>query len=85
MSVNTQSFFSDPKVAISLFALIISIISLIWTFSSQWEQNRRWDALNLGKVELTDGFIMWKEITREEAISMKWGYEPYCVNRSFGL
>ncbi len=77
MVTDTPSFFADPKNAISLFALLISITSLIWTLASQWEQNRRWDALNLSRVELTDvGFIIWKEMSKEEALSTNWGYKP---------
>ncbi len=73
----SQNFFTDPKVAISLFALLIAIATLIWTMFTNWEQNRRWDALNLGRVEIKDvGFIMWKEITKEEATSTDWGYKP---------
>lgn len=77
MATDNSGFFSDPKNAISLFALLISITSLIWTLASQWEQNRRWDAVNLGRVELTDvGFIIWREISKEEALSTNWGYKP---------
>ena len=77
MTADTPSFFTDPKVAISLIAILISLSSLIWTFANQWEQNSRWDALNLGRVELTDvGFIIWKELSKEEALSTNWGYNP---------
>lgn len=77
MADNTEGFFSDPKVAISLVALAISILSLIWTLANQWNQNKRWDALNLAKIELEDeGFIIWKELSKEEVLSTKWGYEP---------
>jgi hypothetical protein len=43
MAGDSSGFFSDPKNAISLFALLTSIVSLVWTLASQWEQNRRWD------------------------------------------
>lgn len=77
MSDDSQGFFSDPKVAISLLALLISIASLIWTLASQSEQNRRWDVLNLSRVELTDvGFIIWREVSKEEALSINWGHKP---------
>ena len=77
MTTDTPSFFTDPKVAISLIVIVISLGSLIWTFANQWEQNRRWNALNLGRVELTDvGFIIWKELSKEEALSANWGYKP---------
>lgn len=77
MSDNTQSFFSDPKVAISLLALVVSIVSLIWTLANQWNQNKKWDALNLAKIEVSDqGFVIWKELSEEQIRLMKWGYEP---------
>lgn len=77
MTTDTPSFFADPKVVVSLIAIVISLGSLIWTLANQWEQNRRWDALNLGRVQLSDvGFIIWKELSKEEALSTNWGYKP---------
>jgi len=77
MSSEAQRFFSDPKVALSVFAIFISAFSLFWTLANQWEQNRRWDMLNVGRVELTDvGFIIWKELSKEEALVTNWGYNP---------
>lgn len=43
---NESNFFSDPKVIISILAIIISIFTLIWTLGNQAEQNRRWNKLN---------------------------------------
>lgn len=58
-----SSFFSDPKVIISLFAIVISIISLIWTLGNQWEQNRRWNKLNEANVILKDAKLLkWKKL-----------------------
>ncbi len=77
MSASNQSVFSDPKVIISLVAILLSAISLLWTFISNREQNRRWDELNLCRVELVDAsFIMWKEINLKEALLIDWGYQP---------
>lgn len=77
MSSESPSFFSDPKVILALFALIVSIGSLICTLANQWEQNRRWDALNVGMVELKETkFFTWRELTRDEAFSTNWGYDP---------
>ena len=77
MPDNSESFFSDPKTAISLLALVIAIFSFIWTLANQWKQNKRWDALNLARIELEDeGFIVWKEMSNEEVLATKWGYEP---------
>lgn len=77
MPDNNEGFFSDPKTAISLLLIVIAILSLIWTLANQWKQNKRWDALNLARIELEDeGFIIWKEMSKEEILSTKWGYEP---------
>lgn len=74
---DSPSFFSDPKVIISLLALLISLMSLIWTFSNQWEQNRKWDKLNEGNPEILEIRLQnWKEFTKEQAMNIQWGYEP---------
>ena len=76
MQGNTN-FFSDPKVIVSLLAILISIVSLIWTLANQWEQNRRWEKLNNANPELKEvRLINFKEITAEEAHSTEWGYKP---------
>ena len=76
MSSNYK-LFTDPAIAISLFALLIAIATFIWAIFTNAEQNRRWDALNVGRIEIKDvGFIMWKEMSKEEAISKDWGYKP---------
>ena len=74
---NESSFFSDPKVIISLIAILISIVNLIWTLNNQWEQNRRWDKLNTANVILKDAkLIRWKKISKDEAMATNWGYDP---------
>ncbi len=74
---NSPSFFSDPKVIISILALVVSVTSIIWTLANQWEQNRRWDNLNRGNPEIKEArMIKWREYTIEEAKTIDWGYEP---------
>jgi hypothetical protein len=64
-------------VIISLFALLIASVSLIWTFANQREQNRKWDKLNEGNPEIREVKLLnWKEISKEEAMSIPWGYDP---------
>lgn len=78
----SHSFFGDPKVIISLLALLISGVSLIWTFANQWEQNRKWDKLNEGNPEIWEiTFQNWKEFTKEQAMNMQWGYDPLLFER----
>ena len=73
----TSNFFSDPKVIIALFALVISIIGFIWTLANQWEQNRRWDKLNAANVTIKEvKLARFKELNKEEAMNTQWGYEP---------
>lgn len=80
MTDGNGSFFSDPKVVISILALLVSIISVIWTLANQFDQNRRWDALNIAKVEFKEAkFYIWREMTKEEALKTQWGYEPLIV------
>lgn len=77
MSTEKTGFFADRKVILPLFALVVSIASLILTLTNQWEQNRRWDGLNTGAVELKEAkFFTWRELARDEAFSINWGYDP---------
>ena len=74
---NSPSFFSDPKVILSLLALIMSFGNLIWTLVNQWEQNRRWDNLNTANIVIKEiKMIKRKELTKEEALKTNWGYNP---------
>jgi len=81
MAIEQAGFFSDPKVILSLIALGISLISVIWTLANQFEQNRRWDSLNVAAVELKDvKFKVYRELTKKEAMTMNWGYSPLIYN-----
>ncbi|MDR6845235.1 hypothetical protein [Flavobacterium granuli] len=74
---DSPSFLSDPKVVISILALIISLVSLGWTLCNQYEQNRRWEKINNANPELKEvRLINWKEITATEASTVPWGYKP---------
>jgi hypothetical protein len=64
-------------VIISLLALLIASVSLIWTFANQWEQNRKWEKLNEGNPEIKEiRLLNWKELSKEEAMNIQWGYDP---------
>ena len=66
-------------------AVIVSVISLYATISNQAEQNRRWEALNLGRIDLTDeSFTMFKELSKEELGASNWGYIPFAFPRQEG-
>ncbi|MDP3442662.1 MAG: hypothetical protein Q8T08_07330 [Ignavibacteria bacterium] len=80
---DSPNFFGDPKVIISILAIIISGISLIWTLANQWEQNRRWDKLNEGNPEIFEIKLSnWGEFTREQAKSIQWGYDPLLFEKN---
>lgn len=75
MSAESPNFFSDPKVVLSLLALFISGISLVWTLANQFEQNRRWDSINAASIELSRPCLqVFREITKKEYQSIDWGY-----------
>lgn len=71
------NFFNNPGGAISLIALVISILGLIRTFKNQKEQNLRWDKLNEGNPVIKEiRFQNWKELSSIEAQNTIWGYNP---------
>jgi hypothetical protein len=71
------NFFNNPGGTISLFALVISILSLIRTFKNQKDQNFRWDKLNEGNPVIKEiRFQNWKELSSIEAKNIIWGYNP---------
>jgi len=79
---NSPSFLADPKVIISLLALLIAGISLIYTLANQSKQNRRWNKLNEGNPEIAEiRLLNWKELTKEEAMSIQWGYDPHIYGK----
>ena len=71
----SNTFFGDPKVYLSLLAILVSIIAFIFTLANQTEQNRRWDSLNIGNVVIKETeFIKCNSMTIEEAQATNWGY-----------
>ena len=77
MSQTAQSFWADPKVWIAILAVTISVIDLIALSWFRWDQNRRWDALNIARVELSDVYLIaWEELDRNIAVNRNWGYQP---------
>lgn len=73
----STGFFSDPKVIISILALLVSISALVWTLANQWEQNRRWEKLNAPNPEIKEiKMTSYKEVSKEEAMHTIWGYDP---------
>lgn len=71
------TFWADPKIWVAILAVVISIINFIFLSQFRWDQNKRWDALNIARVELSEVyFIGWEEIDRQTAINRLWGYSP---------
>lgn len=89
MEEKAEGYFSDKKNWVSLLAVVISSISLIvagtslwWTYHNQQDQNHRWDALNLPRVELSEvGFIIWRELPPDEALKTDWGYKASLITK----
>ena len=62
---------------IAFIALITSIISLIWTILNQRGQNFRWAKLNAANIGIKEiKMLHFKEVTRNEAQTIDWGYKP---------
>jgi hypothetical protein len=58
-------------------ALIISIISLIWTILNQRGQNFRWAKLNAPNLGIREiKMLPFREVSRHEAEKIDWGYKP---------
>lgn len=74
---NSTGFLTDPKVVISLMALVVSLFTLIWNLANQWEQNRRWEAINAPNIVLREAKMLpWEKITASQAKTTNWGYVP---------
>lgn len=74
---NNSSFFLDPKVLISILAILISIVSFISTLANQSEQNRRWDKLNVANVIVKRAILKrYKSISKADGLTTNWGYKP---------
>lgn len=72
-----SGFFSDPKVMISLLALLVSIVAVVWSLANQWDQNRRWKSINAANIVLRETKMLpWERIGGTEAKSRNWGYLP---------
>ena len=72
-----ESFISDPKLIVAIFALLISIINYVTLSWYRWDQNKKWEALNIAKVELDEVyFIAWEEFDLNVALTRNWGYKP---------
>lgn len=75
MAATDPNPYSDPRTWIALLAIILTLFNLVWQFVNQSEQNRRWDMLNAGLVELRNPhFQVFKVVSREEARTKNWGF-----------
>lgn len=78
---DNMNFFSDPKVLISILALVISLLSFIWTLGNQNEQNRRWSELNKPNIVVTEMTMQaFKIVSKEDLKNIVWGYQPIVFN-----
>jgi hypothetical protein len=72
-----SEFVNDFKKPVALIALIVASLALAHTIYYQYEQNRRWDALNMGRIDITDmGFVAFRTMTKDEILRTDWGFKP---------
>jgi hypothetical protein len=70
-----SKFIKGFKGPVALMAFIVSLIALGHTIYNQMDQNRRWDALNRGRIDITDiGFTAFKLMTVNEVKETDWGF-----------
>jgi hypothetical protein len=80
---DNNGFWTDPKIYISILAIIISIVSLIFTISNQVDQNSKWDKLNQPNLILKEvKFLNWNEVTKDDALKTEWGYKPVLYQKT---
>ncbi len=81
--MGSSTFFGDPKVYLSLLAIIVSFAAFVFTLANQTEQNRRWDALNIGNVVIKETeFIKFNSMTVAEARATNWGYNVLLLSNA---
>lgn len=60
---------------LSVFAIIISGLTILWSIVNQRNQDKKWDQLNAANPIIKEfNFVRFKEITGQEANSTNWGY-----------
>lgn len=70
-----SKFVKGLKGPVALMAFIVSLIALGHTIYNQIDQNRRWDALNRGRIDITDtGFTAFKLMTVDEVKKTDRGF-----------
>ena len=76
MSLNLLiSILGSPAFIISICALILSLLSFLYTYVKDREQNRRWDSVNLARIVIRDlQFTSWRNVQRKDILNIDWGY-----------
>ncbi len=77
MSSSGVNTFADPKLWFSALALAVALASFIYSWWSNKDQNKKWEALNAARIDVTNMyFVGWTEIDVQTARSTDWGYSP---------
>lgn len=85
MNPSTDSPWTDPKLWIAILAIGIAVASFVFSWWSRIDQNKKWDALNVARLDVTNlFFIGWTEIEAEKVKSIDWGYTPYWISHLEG-
>jgi hypothetical protein len=64
-----------PSNMLSIFSIIISVSVLLFTWYNSRDQNKKWNHLNLGKIDVISvKFTYFREIETKDFDSIQWGY-----------
>ena len=62
---------------VAIAAFIIAGISLILSIWWRYDENKKWEVINVARIDVTNMyFVGWKEIDPSTARSIKWGFTP---------
>ncbi len=72
---------NNPAIVISIGALVISILGLLYTFLKDRDNNRRWDSINLSRLVVREVRLAnWRTIERAQFGKITWGYsDPLAI------
>jgi hypothetical protein len=83
-----MSFVRDNLEFVSALALVLSVLSFVYTYFRDRLQNRRWNALNVARIAVRDlRLASWKVVPKTEFDKIDWGYPDFmgiAVTDQFG-
>ena len=83
-----MTFVRDNLEFVSALALVLSILSFVYTYFRDRLQNKRWNSLNVARIVVRDlRLASWKVVPKTEFEKMDWGYPDFmgiAVTDQFG-